>query len=151
MEAPKGTLIAYSTAPGKVAQDGEGANSTYTTALLKVLGEPGLPVESVFKRVRSEVARATSDTQVPWESSSLTGDFYFASSGPQPAAPIAPTGTATPSAGRAANDGEAELLFWQTIKDSQDPADYRAYLQQFPEGRFAAIARNRLVRMGNDK
>ncbi len=140
MEAPKGTLIAYATAPGKVAQDGDGANSTYTTALLKVLAEPGLAVESVFKRVRSEVSRMTGDAQVPWEASSLTGDFYFVGANP-PAAPAAAAG----------GDSEAELLFWQSVKDSPDRGDYEAYLRQFSNGRFSEIARNRLNRMKSTK
>ncbi len=145
MDAPRGTLIAYATAPGKVAQDGEGANSTYTTALLKVLGEPGLPVESVFKRVRAEVARVTGDNQVPWEASSLTGDFYFAIPVAQAQAPAAPK--AAPAAG----DTEAELLFWQSVKDSRDGADFEAYLKQYPAGRFADIAKNRLKRLQGGK
>jgi hypothetical protein len=140
MEAPKGTLIAYATAPGKVAQDGDGANSTYTTALLKVLAEPGLAVESVFKRVRSEVSRMTGDAQSPWEASSLTGDFYFVGANPPPA-----------PAAAAGGDSEAELLFWQSVKDSTDRGDYEAYLRQFPNGRFAEIARNRLNRMKSTK
>ncbi len=148
MDAPKGTLIAYATAPGKVAQDGDGANSTYTTALLKALGEPGLPVESVFKRVRAEVARATSDAQVPWESSSLTGDFYFARPVSLGKPPNADTAPATE---RSSADTETELLFWQSVKDSQDAADYQAYLRRYPNGRFAEIARNRLHRMQSQK
>ena len=140
MEAPKGTLIAYATAPGKVASDGEGVNSTYTAALLKVLGESGLPVESVFKRVRGEVARMTSDAQVPWEASSLTGDFFFA--GPPPQSKSGATGS---------SDSEAELLFWQSVKDSQDARDFDAYLRQYPNGRFSEIARNRLNRMKGAK
>ncbi|MBI5108164.1 MAG: caspase family protein [Rhodocyclales bacterium] len=145
MDAPRGTLIAYATAPGKVAQDGEGANSTYTAALLKVLGEPGLPVESVFKRVRAEVARVTGDNQVPWEASSLTGDFYFALPVAQAPPPAAAKGAP------AATDTEAELLFWQSVKDSQDAADFEAYLRQYPAGRFADIARNRLKRLTGGK
>jgi len=77
MEAPKGSLIAYSTAPGKTAADGEGRNGLYTNALLKFIQEPGLTIEQVFKNVRKEVARATRDAQMPWESSSMTGEFYF--------------------------------------------------------------------------
>ncbi|MCX7148258.1 MAG: caspase domain-containing protein [Rhodocyclales bacterium] len=142
MEAPKGTLIAYATAPGKVAQDGDGANSTYTTALLKVLAEPGLPVESVFKRVRSEVSRMTGDTQIPWEASSLTGDFFFVS---------ASAGSPPKSAPTAGADSEAELLFWQSVKDSPDASDFEAYLRQYPNGRFSEIARNRLNRMKSAK
>ncbi len=139
MEAPKGTLIAYATAPGKVALDGDGANSTYTTALLKVLGEPGLPVETVFKRVRGEVVQMTGDMQVPWEASSLTGDFFFATRS-LPAKPAASTSSGS-------TDTEAELLFWQSVKDSQEAEDFDAYLRQYPNGRFAEIARNRIKRL----
>ncbi len=77
IDAPKGTLIAFSTAPGRVAADGDGSNSVYTEALARALSEAGAPVETVFKRVRNEVSRVSRDTQIPWESSSLTGDFYF--------------------------------------------------------------------------
>ena len=49
----------------------------YTQALLKYVQEPGLTIEQVFKNVRREVARATRDGQIPWESSSMTGDFFF--------------------------------------------------------------------------
>ncbi|TAN56321.1 MAG: caspase family protein, partial [Rhodospirillales bacterium] len=77
IDAPKGTFIAYATAPGKVASDGESGNGLYTRELLKTLDQPGLRVEDVFKRVRVQVAMATNDTQIPWETSSLTGDFYF--------------------------------------------------------------------------
>jgi len=124
----------------QVAQDGEGANSTYTTALLKVLAEPGLPVESVFKRVRSEVSRMTGDTQIPWEASSLTGDFFFAGASSPP--------KSAPTAGA---DSEAELLFWQSVKDSPDAGDFEAYLRQYPNGRFSEIARNRLNRLKSAK
>lgn len=77
MDAPKGTLIAYATGPGKVADDGDGANGLYTSELLKVIPEAGLRIEDVFKRVRLNVANRTNDTQLPWETSSLVGDFYF--------------------------------------------------------------------------
>jgi formylglycine-generating enzyme required for sulfatase activity len=77
MDAPAGILIAYSTAPGAVAADGSGRNSPYTEALTKAMREMHEPVEQVFKKVRVGVMTATSGKQVPWESSSLTGDFYF--------------------------------------------------------------------------
>ena len=78
MDAPAGIMIAYSTAPGTVAQDGSGRNSPYTTALTQSMLELRQPVEQVFKQVRKDVLGATGGKQVPWESSSLTGDFYFA-------------------------------------------------------------------------
>lgn len=81
MDAPKGSLIAYATAPGKIAADGDGRNGLFTQELLKQMQTPGLTIEQVFKNVRREVARATRDNQIPWESSSLTGDFYFIPAG----------------------------------------------------------------------
>lgn len=81
MNAPTGSLIAYATAPGRVASDGAGSNGLYTSALLKYLGDPKLSIEQVFKRVRTEVTEKSSGAQVPWETTSLTGDdFYFATS-----------------------------------------------------------------------
>ncbi len=85
MDAPAGILIAYSTAPGAVAEDGNGRNSPYTTALTKAMLEHQ-PVEQVFKHVRVGVMGATSGKQVPWEASSLVGeDFFFVP--PEKAAP----------------------------------------------------------------
>jgi hypothetical protein len=77
IDAPKGTLIAYATAPGRTAADGTGENGVYTRELLRALEKPGLKVEDVFKQVRINVSRETNDTQVPWEASSLVGEFYF--------------------------------------------------------------------------
>jgi len=78
VEAPLGSMIAFSTAPGGVALDNpQERNSLYTKHLLEHLNAPGLPVELLFKRVRLAVAKETGRVQVPWESSSLTGDFCF--------------------------------------------------------------------------
>jgi formylglycine-generating enzyme required for sulfatase activity len=77
INAPSGTLIAYATSPGEVASDGKGENGLYTAALLKWMVEPDLKVEEMFKKVRVEVVKASQNKQIPWESSSLQGDFYF--------------------------------------------------------------------------
>ena len=78
LDAPVGTLIAFSTSPNGVALDGPaGENSVYAKHLLANLNTPGLPVEQMFKRVRIAVAAETARVQVPWESSSLTTDFCF--------------------------------------------------------------------------
>jgi len=83
VEAPLGSMVAFSTAPGGVALDNPGEkNSLYTKHLLSFMQSPGLPVELLFKQVRLSVARDTGRVQVPWESSSLTGDFCFRQ-GPQ--------------------------------------------------------------------
>lgn len=137
MDAPAGTLIAFATAPGSVAQDGEaGTNGLYTGALLKHISAPGVAVEQMFKRVRVDVVASSKSAQVPWESSSLSRDFSFAGAAAQAAA-------AATSAGYAPNELALELAFWDAVKDSRQPADYRAYLEQYPQGRFAALARLR--------
>lgn len=76
-DAPMGTLISYATAPGSVASDGDGQNSPYAAALARNIRRPGLQVEEVFKAVRREVKQATAQRQMPWESSSLEGNFVF--------------------------------------------------------------------------
>ena len=79
MDAPTGTFLSYSTAPGKVAADGSKGqrNSPFTRHLLNVIQQPGLQIEEAFKEVRRNVSRDTNGAQVPWESTSLVGKFYF--------------------------------------------------------------------------
>jgi len=77
VDAPVGTLLAYATAPGNVAIDGEGANGLYTENLLREIRVPDAKVEDIFKRVRLAVRRASKGVQIPWESTSLEEDFYF--------------------------------------------------------------------------
>jgi formylglycine-generating enzyme required for sulfatase activity len=90
MDAPLGTFIAYSTAPGQTAADGSGKNSPYTAALTKAMLKPGIAIEETFRDARVDVLNSTDREQIPWESSSLTGAFYF-SPGSQTAAPAAPS------------------------------------------------------------
>jgi formylglycine-generating enzyme required for sulfatase activity len=77
VDAPRGSLIAFATSPGKLALDGKGRNGVFTKHLLANIGVPGLKVEDVFKRVRVGVTEESQGQQVPWENTSLTGDFYF--------------------------------------------------------------------------
>ena len=96
MNAPAGTFIAYATAPGDVASDGTAAagNGLYTQQLLRFLNQPGLPIEQMHKQVRIAVTQASNGDQVPWESSSIMGDFYFAGNNTTPGT----VQTAAPSA-----------------------------------------------------
>jgi len=73
---PSGTFIAFATGPGQVAVDGDDYG-LFTKHLLANMTTPGLPIEQVFKRVRANVMAETDGFQVPWENSSLTGDFFF--------------------------------------------------------------------------
>lgn len=72
-----GTLILYSTAAGKVAQDGTGRNSPFTTAFLNALKIPGLDHHEFIDQVIIDVVNATNNTQQPWTSGSVLGKFYF--------------------------------------------------------------------------
>ena len=126
----KGTAIVYSAAPGQTAEDGDpGGNGVFTGALLAVLDEPGLKLEDVFKRTAARVARRTGGKQKPWINSSVTEDFYFRP-GAQAAAPAPTTGGV-----------DKETLFWQSIQASDDPTMFEAYLEQYPTGAFAPLAR----------
>ena len=99
---------------------------------------PGATVEQVFKRVRIEVMSRTSDEQVPWESSSLTGDFYFVGG---------PTGTEPDLkvASAPATDNAVEIEYWKSIAISNDVALYQTYIDQYPVGLFKGIAEQRVA------
>lgn len=108
-QSASGTMIAFATAPGTVASDGEGKHSPFTTALLTHLETPNLDIDLMMKRVRGDVAKATGDHQQPWTNSSLTSEFFM-KSGPGVAAVATPgsapapapaTVPATPSPGQA--------------------------------------------------
>ena len=75
--AKQGAIIAFATAPGAVASDGESRNGLYTSKLLKYINSPGLTLEEVFKKARIDVLNESAGLQIPWENNSLTGDFYF--------------------------------------------------------------------------
>ncbi len=77
MDAPGGSIIAYATAPGNVALDGDGRNGVYTKHLLNNLDKPAMPIEQMFKKVRIGVIDESQGKQTPWEESSLRSDFYF--------------------------------------------------------------------------
>jgi uncharacterized caspase-like protein len=79
MEAPNGSFISYSTAPGGVAVDGDGGNSPFALALSTELTRPGQPIEIAFRNVRRSVLTATNGEQTPWDSSSLIDSFVFMS------------------------------------------------------------------------
>ena len=140
VDAPTGTLIAYATAPGRVASDGQSQNGLYTSELLKQMRVPGVPVTEMFMRVRAEVMKQTANKQVPWEASSLVGSFYF--SGDKDSAKSSTTELKT-------DPLALELSYWDTIKASADAEDFKAYLAKYPDGQFASLARNKLRSLGS--
>ena len=81
MDAPSGTLVAYATGPGRTAADGVGKNSPYTESLARIIKEPGLDIEDVFREVGKDVQIKTGGVQVPWKMDSLTEKFSFGVTG----------------------------------------------------------------------
>ncbi len=75
--AKQGSIVAFATAPGDVASDGDGRNGLYTSKLMKYIDTPGLKLEEVFKMSRIDVLGESVGRQTPWENNSLTGEFYF--------------------------------------------------------------------------
>jgi len=147
MDAAQGTFIAYSTAPGSVAADGSGANSPYTKALASTIVQPGVGIEEAFRDVRASTMQATGGKQIPWDSSSLTAPFYF--KGPPGASQALTTANqSSPKPNTAAYNVDNDKAVWDGIKDSKDAGDYRAYLQQYPNGLFVNIAKSRLAALG---
>lgn len=143
MQGPTGTLVAYATAPGQVSYDGDGRNGVYTKHLLANISVPGLTIEQVFRRVRNGVRAETGDKQTPWESSSLLGgDFHFVVEVPIEVQVPAPA-PAQPSA----LTQSLEISFWESVRDSDDAAMYSAYLNEYPKGHFASLARLRLKQL----
>jgi len=134
MDAPNGTLLAYATAPGNVAIDGEGKNGLYTSHLLREIAVPEAKVEDVFKRVRLAVRRDSKGLQVPWESTSLEDDLYFV----------------PPKELRRLAEAEREKLFqqelqaWERVKASRDPAALEEFIRRYPSGTFSEPAQARL-------
>jgi hypothetical protein len=134
MDAPVGSLVAFSTAPGMVAADGTGSNSPYSESLARAITTPGLKIEDMFKRVRNDVFKQTKGSQVPWESSSIFRDFYFAQLKP------APKPVAVAAASQKGNAGKV----WVTIQATTSTAVLEAFLTQFPTSIYATFVRARL-------
>ena len=129
MKAPTGTLLSYSTAPGAVALDGTGENSPFTKALARSIPTAGVPIEQVFKNVRVEVIAETNGQQTPWETSSLTGDFFFE------------------AAAELSAEELAEQQTWESIKFSSDPVPVLLFIRGYPNSVHIPEARALLARI----
>jgi hypothetical protein len=142
MNAPSGSLVAYSTAPGSVASDGTGKNGLYTEHLAKVIRQPGLPVEEVFKQVRSAVRRDSHNKQTPWENTALEGQFFFKSQS-QTAASSSPS--LDPVRANVPESSGMELALWDSVKGAMSVLEFQAYLNRFPNGVFSDVAKARIA------
>jgi hypothetical protein len=134
VKAPTGTLIAYATPPDSVAADGGGANSPYAEELTKQIQVSGVLLETMFRRVAEQVSSRSGGRQEPWYSANVKGDFYF-------------SGTTNLSLSNTPTKIDAvavEREYWETIRSSNDEQDYKDYLQAYPNGAYAVVARAKI-------
>ncbi|GGB14338.1 caspase family protein [Allosediminivita pacifica] len=163
----RGSVIAYATEPGQVAQDGTGRNSPFTTALLEHIGTTNTDFASLTSRITRDVLAATDNQQRPRFDVSLTGPLILnavhtpeAAAEPQLAlaaavTPLSPGGVSSGGGKQAGGSGggsafEIEKIVFETAKESGDAADYQAYLDAYPNGVFATLARNAISRLEED-
>ena len=145
----RGALIAFATRPGGVAADGDGRNSPFTAALLEHIGRPGESVTDMLTSVTATVLERTAERQEPWVNLSLTRKFYFAPG----EAPLAGTVAAPGAPPAPSPESEAliaaDRVFWESAERGGTASGYEAYLEAFPSGVYAALARDRLARLGD--
>lgn len=153
---PDQSLIAFSTGNGMKAFDGDGKHGVYARELIRILPETELTTSEIFTHVQTAVIKQTSAKQTPWILSSLRSQFrpthLSGTTNPSPLLKTAPIPEHKlrnmKTRGILPKDGDAqfELEFWQSIKDSTHAADYEAYLQAYPNGKFAPLAKSRAAR-----
>lgn len=129
LDAPAGSLIAYATAPGKVASDGSGRNGLYTGELLKQMRVPGQSLSDVLMQTGNSVRERSNGVQVPWQASSLTRHVYL---------------KGQPAAGSAPAQLTADQALWNVTQYSTNPQDFNDFLQKYPQSNLAEAARLKL-------
>lgn len=117
-----GSLVAYATQADDVASDGKGRNSPFTRALLQHLGDRGVEVGALFRRVAATVNRDTAGRQTPEVAISLLKEVYL-------------------------NPDPEDVAAWRATQFSQVKADYEDFLARYPESPFAAAARAQIARL----
>jgi hypothetical protein len=140
-----GTFMSFSTSPGAEAEDGSGADSPYTTALLSIAKQPGLPIEDAFKRVRVAVNKTTEGRQTPWDSSSLTDEFSFFP-GQDAAVQTQPSPKRTVEQWRAQLGGKPVAVANEMIVADGSEQAYEAFATLFSQSPFALQASQWLER-----
>ena len=149
--AATGQMILYAAGAGQEALDrlserDQARNGLFTRVFLKEIQKPGIPVRDVLTNVREEVARLAKTIgheQVPAIYDQALGRFYFVQPRGGAVTPVQVAQTGPVSLAQV-DPLALDLSFWDSIKASTDRADFEEYLRQFPDGRFAGLARNRL-------
>jgi len=137
VEAPRGTIVSFSTQSGQVAADGTGRNSPYTTAFLKHIEEPQ-EIGDVFRDISSDVYDSSGKSQLPELSLSIIGKFYL--NGPV-SVTVAP---AAPQAAPRADPCAAAEAHWKAADGIGTLGAFEDHLARFPNCIFATLAKARI-------
>ncbi|HEV7256349.1 MAG TPA: caspase family protein [Bosea sp. (in: a-proteobacteria)] len=155
-QSASGILIAFATDPRATALDGEkDGNSPFTAALLKHIETPEVSITTVMDRVRADVWESTGKKQKPWTNSSIIGEFKMNPTlklaAVDPSVTIKAIDGAVPVPATPAPVGldraQMDVKMWEIAERGNSPGDYKAYLDAFPTGQFAAFAKNRLAKL----
>lgn len=139
-----GSVISYATEPGQVAMDGDGVNSPFTIALLRHIGAANTDFAAITSLITRDVLEMTAGEQRPRFDVSLTGPLVL-NKVEISAVPATTTKTAVATTGSASL--EVEKIMFDTARETGDMADYQAYLDAYPNGAFAVLARNAITRL----
>jgi hypothetical protein len=158
------TLIAYATRANDVAYDGSGTDSPFTTALLEHIEKP-MEIRRLFGMVRDTVLAATDRKQEPYIYQSMGGEeIYLVPPSDRKTAAVEVTAPAIIAADQtqqaratataqpitlASAPADPEIVFWESIKDSSNIDEYKAYLRHYPDGQFLALAQVRINTLEN--
>ncbi len=149
----KGMYIAFATAPGSVASDGNKneRNGLFTKHLIKNIKKSNLTLNQVFKKTRTSVYDESNDKQLPWTSSSVIGDFYFkvdsSNIAPEPKRKEYPKKTKQKIVKRQisnSNVNNEEKTFWGMVIDEDTKEYYTMYLEEYPNGYYLNEANNKI-------
>jgi uncharacterized caspase-like protein len=151
VSAPSGTLISYATRPGSVASDGTGRNGLYTGELLRQMQATQAPIEQVLKRVVSSVKNSSKGKQEPWMEGSIEGDFCFGGCNADAAETAKPGRPPMSSAPRPVPGDDPDTALWNAVQAGNSVDDYRVYMQQYPKGKYVALARQRLQKLQDEQ
>lgn len=130
------TMIAFAAKAGSTASDGEAKNSPFATALVDRLPMPGLDLRKAFGFVRDDVLKTTGYKQEPYVYGSLGGDdVSLVAAKPVPTGPQA-------------NPQDAVRRDYELALQAGDRDAWEAFLQAYPEGFYANLARVQLKKIG---
>ncbi len=149
-EPPKGQMVVYSASRGQQALDrlsdtDTHPNSVFTREFISRMRQPGLRLEELVRDIQDSVerlARTVSHEQRPALYNEARGNFYFFAPTQAPSALSSATPNAAP-----ANEAQREDRFWDDTKSAANKDGFEAYLDQYPRGRYASLARANIARL----